>query len=82
MWFLKLSGCSVRRSTMKILILLVGLVLVLEGMPYVAAPETMQDWLRRVSEVKPNQLRVLGLIAMFSGLAICFVVQRTSLLQF
>lgn len=67
---------------MKILILLIGLILVLEGIPYVAAPETMQDWLRRVSEVNPNQLRVVGLIAMFTGVAICFVVQRTSLLQF
>ena len=66
---------------MKILVLLIGLVLVLEGMPYVAAPETMQDWLRRVSQVKPHQLRALGLIAMLAGLAICFVVQRTSLLQ-
>ena len=67
---------------MKILILVIALVLVFEGMPYVAAPETMQNWLRRVSEVKPNQLRVVGLVAMLTGLAICFVVQRTSLLQF
>lgn len=66
---------------MKILILLIGLVLVLEGLPYVAAPEAMQDWLKKVSEIKPNQLRAMGLIAMITGLTICFVVQKTTLLQ-
>jgi uncharacterized protein YjeT (DUF2065 family) len=66
---------------MKMLILLLGLILVLEGMPYVAAPETMQDWLKKISQVNPGQLRTLGLVAMLFGLAICFVVQKTSLLQ-
>ena len=66
---------------MKLLILLIGLVLILEGLPYVAAPEAMQKWLKKVSEGDPNQLRVMGLAAMFIGLAICFVVQKTSFLQ-
>lgn len=66
---------------MKIFILLIGLVLILEGLPYVAAPEAMQDWLKKVSEVSTNQLRAMGLVAMLTGLAICFVVQKTTLLQ-
>ena len=64
---------------MKLLCLLFGLVLIFEGMPYVAAPEAMQNWLRKMSEIDPNQLRMMGLIALAIGLVICFIVQKTSL---
>ena len=66
---------------MKILILLIGLILILEGLPYVAAPEGMRDWLKKLSEMDPSQLRSMGLIAMTIGLVICFIVQKTSLLN-
>ena len=66
---------------MKILTLLIGLVLILEGLPYVAAPEAMQDWLKKLSGVAPSQLRSIGLLAMVIGLLIIFVVQKTSLFQ-
>jgi uncharacterized protein YjeT (DUF2065 family) len=64
---------------MKLLILLLGMVLIVEGLPYVAAPEVMQTWLKKLSEMQPNQLRIMGLIAMACGLAICYIVQKTSL---
>ena len=60
---------------MKTLILLIGMVLILEGLPYVAAPEAMRDWLRKLSEFAPQQLRFVGFIAMATGLFICWVVQ-------
>ena len=63
---------------MKILTLLIGLVLILEGLPYVAAPEAMQGWLKKLSDTSPNVLRSMGLFAMALGLAIVFVVQKTS----
>jgi uncharacterized protein YjeT (DUF2065 family) len=66
---------------MKLFILLVGMVLILEGLPYVAAPEAMQNWLKKISEVEPSQLRTMGIIAMATGLGICYVIQKTSLLQ-
>ncbi len=64
---------------MKLLTLLIGLVLVLEGLPYVAAPEAMRDWLKKLSDMHPMQLRLMGIVAMIIGLIICFVVQKTSL---
>ena len=64
---------------MKLLVLLIGMVLVLEGMPYVAAPEAMRDWLGKLSKMPAGQLRTLGLLAMLLGLILCFVVQKTSL---
>lgn len=66
---------------MKLLILLIGLILILEGLPYVAAPEAMQEWLRKLSAVNPRQLRSMGLLAMAIGLVIIFIVQKTALFQ-
>jgi uncharacterized protein len=66
---------------MKLLTLLFGLILIIEGLPYVAAPESMQNWLKKLSEINPGQLRAVGLVAMLSGLVICFIVQETSLFQ-
>lgn len=66
---------------MKILILLVGMVLILEGMPYVAFPDSMREWLKKLSEMKSEHLRMLGLLAMSSGLMICWFVQRSGFFQ-
>ena len=65
---------------MKILILLIGLVLVVEGLPYVAAPEAMQRWLRQLTQIPPSQLRIIGLLAMGSGFAILFIVRTSGVL--
>lgn len=61
---------------MKLLLLLIGMVLILEGLPYVAAPELMQNWLKKLSVVPPGQLRFVGLVAMGVGLLICWAVQQ------
>ena len=66
---------------MKILFLLVGMVLILEGMPYVAFPDSMREWLKKLSEMKSEQLRMVGLLAMSSGLVICWFVQRSGFFQ-
>ena len=75
------SWVLVDKPVMKLLMLLIGLVLILEGLPYVAAPEAMQDWLKKLSGISPSQLRSMGLLAMIIGLTIIFVVQKTSLFQ-
>lgn len=64
---------------MKLLILLIGMVLILEGLPYAAAPEAMREWLAKLSEMPPKTLRVVGVTAMASGLIICWIVQKTPL---
>ncbi len=65
---------------MKLLLTLIGLVLVLEGLPYVASPESMQRWLRQILEMEPAQLRRIGMVAMAVGFALCLLAQRSSLL--
>ena len=63
------------------MLLLIGMVLILEGLPYVAAPEVMREWLKKLSEFPAQQLRIVGLLAMSVGLIICWVVQRNSFFQ-
>ncbi|PID72796.1 MAG: hypothetical protein CSB34_00350 [Desulfobulbus propionicus] len=64
---------------MKLLITLTGLVLVLEGLPYVVSPEGMQNWLRQLLEMKPSQLRIVGAIAMAVGFLLCYIGQRSGI---
>ncbi len=66
---------------MKYLLSLIGVVLILEALPYVAFPEAMQNWLKQLSEMDPAVLRVLGLIALGSGLLLCYITQRTDLIN-
>lgn len=66
---------------MKLLITLIGLILILEGLPYAASPESMQRWLRQILEMRPELLRRVGLIAMAVGFLLCFLAQRSDLLQ-
>jgi len=65
---------------MKLFVTLIGLILVLEGLPYVAAPEAMQRWLRQLLELRPEQLRVMGGIAMAAGFIILVFARWTGLL--
>jgi uncharacterized protein YjeT (DUF2065 family) len=64
---------------MKLLFTLIGLVFILEGLPYLTFPEAMQRWLRQLMEMRPAQLRIIGLFAVGIGLLICFVTMRTNL---
>jgi uncharacterized protein len=66
---------------MKTLFLLLGMVLILEGIPYVASPESMQEWMKKIGELKPETLRMLGLLSMSAGLMICWFVQRSGYFQ-
>ncbi len=65
---------------MKLLITLIGIVFILEGLPYLTFPEAMQRWLVQLLELKPRQLRLMGFLAVAFGLALCFFTQRTDLL--
>ena len=64
---------------MKLLLTLVGLVLILEGLPYLTFPEAMQRWLQQLLEMSPTQLRLVGLFAVGLGLLICFITMRSGL---
>jgi len=64
---------------MKLLILVFAMVLIVEGLPYAAAPEKMREWLIKLSEVSPTTLRTIGILSLSTGLVICWVVQKTDI---
>jgi uncharacterized protein YjeT (DUF2065 family) len=64
---------------MKLLFTLIGLIFILEGLPYLTFPEAMQRWLRQLMEMRPAQLRIVGLFAVGLGLLICYVTLRSKL---
>lgn len=62
---------------MKLFVTLIGLLLVVEGIPYVLFPEGMQRWLAEVGRMPPRVLRGIGLTALALGLILCYLTQRT-----
>ena len=66
---------------MKFLLTLIGLVFIVEGLPYLTFPEAMQRWLRQIVSMRPTELRLVGLLAVGLGLLLCYLTQRTDLLQ-
>jgi len=66
---------------MKLLLTLIGLVFILEGLPYLTFPEAMQKWLRQIIEMRPAQVRIVGLLAVSLGLLICFITMRSNIFR-
>lgn len=53
-----------------------GLALILEGLPYFLFPDRAARILRRVDELGPTALRLMGLLALLSGVVL-LIVGRT-----
>lgn len=53
----------------------IGLVLILEGVPYFAAPERMRRMVTQIAELPDAFLRRAGFILMFLGLLLVYVVR-------
>ena len=58
---------------MKLFFLLIGLVLILEGIPYFAFPDRMKIWMKKVQAVSDAHLRIMGFVAMCMGLIMVYV---------
>ena len=61
---------------MKLFLTLVGLVLIVEGLPYFAFPDKMKKWMRLIQDVPESQLRVMGFISMCIGLLIAYIFRQ------
>ena len=61
---------------MKLLFCLIGLVLLLEGIPYFGFPEKMKKWMRKIQELPDSQLRVMGFVAMCAGLIMVYLFKE------
>ncbi|MDR0478079.1 MAG: DUF2065 domain-containing protein [Desulfobulbaceae bacterium] len=61
---------------MKLLLLLGGLLLIVEGLPYLTFPEAMKKWLAEVAGVDNGKLRLIGLISVIVGFAILLAARQ------
>ncbi len=52
-----------------------GLVLVLEGVPYFLAPHRMREWVVQVAKLPDETLRKTGFILMLLGLLVVYLVR-------
>ena len=57
---------------MKFLFCLLGMVLIVEGLPYFAFPERMKKWMAAIQAAPDSYLRTLGLLAMTLGLLLVY----------
>ena len=49
-----------------------GLVLVIEGLPYFAFPETFKRWISQIPSIPDPHLRIFGFLAMTAGLLLIY----------
>ncbi len=57
---------------MKYFICVIGMVLVIEGLPYMTYPEWTKAYLRKLMEISNASLRVMGLLAVSIGLLLVY----------
>jgi len=61
---------------MKLLFCLLGLVLIVEGLPYFAFPNKMKKWVSTIQEIPDSNLRVMGFFAIVVGLLIAYLFRE------
>ncbi len=57
------------------IILAVGLVLIIEGLVYALAPSLIEQMLAALRDIPPEARRLMGLLAMVTGLALVWVAR-------
>ncbi len=58
---------------MRYFLCVLGMVMIVEGLPYFAWPDKMKPWLQKLMETPDASLRKLGLGLMLFGLVLVFV---------
>jgi uncharacterized protein YjeT (DUF2065 family) len=57
---------------MKYFLSVIGMVLILEGLPYFAFPEKLKAYLRKLTDIPNTTLRIMGSIAVIVGLILVY----------
>lgn len=54
----------------------IGMVLIIEGVPYFAVPDQMKRWVAKMMQMSPGVLRRFGLVMMAAGLFLVYLGRR------
>ena len=57
---------------MKFFLCVIGMVFIVEGLPYFAFPERIKVYLAKMAEISPSSLRIMGLAAIITGLVLVY----------
>jgi hypothetical protein len=57
---------------MKYFLCVLGMVFVIEGLPYVAFPDKVKAYLLKIQEMPDSTLRLLGLSAIIAGMTLVY----------
>ena len=57
---------------MKFFLCVIGMVMIVEGLPYFAFPEKMKFWIQKIADTPTGSLRRFGLALMVLGLAFVY----------
>jgi uncharacterized protein YjeT (DUF2065 family) len=57
---------------LKFFLCVIGMVLVLEGLPYFAFPEKIKSLYMKIQEISDTNLRLFGFLAMVFGLLLVY----------
>ena len=61
---------------MKFFLVVIGMVMIIEGLPYFAFPHRMKAWIHKVLELPEKNLRTFGFLLMLVGLVMVYVGKR------
>lgn len=61
---------------MEYLLCVVGMVMIIEGLPYFAFPDKMKFWIQKILVTPAGALRKLGLVLMSLGLLLVYLGKR------
>lgn len=57
---------------MKYFLCVIGMVLIVEGLPYFAFPDKIKAYLRKLTDIPDTLLRIIGSIAVIIGLILVY----------
>ncbi len=57
---------------MEFFLCVIGMVMIVEGLPYFAFPNKMKTWVRKIIVSPDSSLRRLGLVLMVLGLSLVY----------
>lgn len=62
---------------MKYFICVLGLALVIEGLPYFAFPGKIKEFLAKIPQIQDTTLRIFGLATIMLGLLLIYISRET-----
>jgi uncharacterized protein YjeT (DUF2065 family) len=61
------------RHFMNFFLCVIGMVMIIEGLPYFAIPDKMKQWVVQILQMPDGALRRFGAVLMFTGLLLVYM---------